>query len=139
MKRFLPLSLAIIMCFSMCSCKKQSDDESNNDDKSYYSDTELEQLETFTSITGIELNISQDAPESNSVIYNYIMDNDANGVGAIVKYEAYLEEYGFEKADELSTDDYSAYKMDEYVIVTGSFVVQSNILQYIISIPSNQT
>ena len=133
MKKSISFLLVLAMVLSLCACG------SNSNEKEYYQNTELEKLETFTSITGIELNISQDWPESNSIGYNYLMDNDAKGLGAVLKYETYLQEYGFEKSDTFSTEVSTTYIMGNYVIVTGTARPQDNVIQYVISIPRGET
>lgn len=132
MKKFLLCALSIVLLLSFSACGEK------NDDKVYYQNTELENLETFTSITGIEVNITEDCPESNSMMYNYLMDNNADGLGAVIKYEAYLNEYGFEKSDILSSEDSNAYILDEYIIITGTFYPQSNVIQYVVNIPNGK-
>lgn len=129
MKNLSKIFLLFIILITFCACSNKSSIE-------YYQGTDLEELETFTSVTGIELNIEKDAPESNGKIYNYLADNDADGLGAILKYEAYLEEYGFSKAEDLSNDEITTYLMNDYIIVTGKFSPQSNVIQYAITIPN---
>jgi len=124
------------MFFSLSACGK------NEPQKEYYQNTDLDNLETFSSVTGIELNITEDAPESNAIIYNYLMDNNADALSAVLKYEAYLEEYGFEKSDDYSeylSDELTAFAMDGYLIVTGKFSPQANVVQYAISVPGEKT
>lgn len=132
MKRFISLLAVMAVLFSLYACGNAEEE------KSYYTDTELVELETFTSITGIELNITENYPESNTVSYNYLLDNNADGLGAVLKYEAYLSEYGFEKSDILSDDTATVYVMDEYVVVTGIFYPQSNVIQYVLNIPNEK-
>ena len=132
MKRLPPIIVSLILVFALCSC------DNNKSSKEYYQGTDLKQLETFTSVTGIKLNIEEDTPESNSKLYNYLTDNNADGLGAILKYEAYLKEYGFSKAEDLSDDEITTYLMNDYIIVTGKFSPQSNVIQYTITIPNEK-
>lgn len=132
MKRLTRMITLLILVFTLCSCKN------NKSSKEYYQGTDLEQLETFTNVTGIELNTEKDAPESNSKLYNYLADNNANGLGAILKYEAYLEEYGFKKVEDSSDEEIAIYLMDGYIIVTGKFSPQPNVIQYGITIPNTK-
>lgn len=132
MKRLLSLLLTISMCVSLSACGK------SEPQKEYYQNTGIENLETFSSVTGIELNVAEEAPESNYVIYNYLMDNDANGVGAVLKYESYLKEFGFTEDEELLVEDGTVYTMGDYILVAGSFTPQSNILQYVLTIPTKK-
>ena len=98
-----------------------------------YPNLSFEGFETFTSVTGIELNITKDAPESNGIIYNYIMDNNAAGLGAITKYETYIVDYGFEYSEALSSEGSKTYIKNGVILVTGSFYIEeSNALQYVI-------
>lgn len=132
MKKIIALIITVIGIFSLVSCNGSSDAEK------YYPNTELVELETFTSVTGIELNITENCPESNSVNYNYLMGNNADGLGAVLKYESYLSEYGFNKSDALSTKDSNVYLMDEYIIVTATFSPQDNVIQYVVNIPNGK-
>ena len=103
---------------------------------SYYENTDLVELKTFTNITGVPVTSTQDTPESNSVSYNYILDNNAEGFAAVLKYETYLSEFGFKKL--LTSDKISTYAMDDYYIVVGIFNPQDNIIQYAINIPNEK-
>lgn len=122
----------IIAVCCLCACENKSSE------KDYYPGTELDDLETFTSITGIELNISQDCPESNSVNYNYLMDNDASGLSAVTKYESYLKQYGFKKSEDLSDKDSTVYLTDDFLLITGVFNPQDNVIQYVVNIPNGK-
>lgn len=114
-----------------------SDIASTSATADYYKNTDLKNLETFTSVTGVELNVSQD--DSSGTSYNYLMDNDAKGVGAETKYIKYLEDYGFTENDDLNSifgsTGTTVYTMDGYVIVVLEDQPQDNVLQFAINIP----
>ena len=127
--RLLALLFLISLLYILLSaCKQQNMEETS---KEYYPGT---MIETFTSIAGIELNIQESYPESNSVSYNYLMDNNAAGLSGIIKYGSYLTEIGLTKSEVLSTSDYNTYTCDKYIVITGTYYPQPNVLQYIVNI-----
>lgn len=122
-----------LVCSSFVGC---GNNDKNDPTVEYYGDTTIEELETFTSLTGIELNISQS--NSTGMSYNYIMDYNAESVGAMVKYEDYIRNFGFERNEELEKlmGDYNSkiYVKDGYLI-TLTEITTDNIIQYVITIP----
>lgn len=105
------------------------------ENKQYYDDTTIEKLETFTSLTGIKLNISQ--KNDTGMTYNYMMDNNADSVGAILKYESYIRDLGFErneKLEKIANNSSKIYVMDGYLISLTE-IKKDNIIQYVITIP----
>lgn len=133
MKKVLLFTMLITTALLLYACAAQQKSEASAE---YYQDTVIENLETFTSVTGVALNIKEENPESQSISYNYLMDNNAEGLGNVLKYEGYLKEFGFTKNDSLSTDTYTTYQKDGYVVITGSFNPQPNVIQYIVNVSS---
>lgn len=141
MKRLVALILASALSLSLVSCSGDTEAQISpsaspdvEDTKEYYEDTFYENLETFTSVTGVELNITEDF-EEDGIAYNYLMGNDATGVGALLKYESYLKNYGFEASTIDDGSGRNMFQLDGGYIITRGVDVQDNIVQYIILIP----
>lgn len=101
--------------------------------KEYYKNTGLEKLETFTSITGMELTSSQVV--DNNTVYNYILGNDAAGMGAISKWEQYVLDYGFEYVESLSGNGMSVFTKDKYCLCLFFSQPTDYTIQYCITVP----
>ena len=130
--KFLLLML-IPLCFIGCS---KEEEKTVDDGKEYYQNTTLEKFETFTSLTGIESNIVKN--EADYVLYNYLVDNDAEGNSAILKFENYIAEFGFVKSDEYSAEGLTTYMKDNYPLMVSCIEVKENILQYVIIVPKDK-
>ncbi len=120
--------MILVLCMLLVGCSKEKEEK-----KEYYENTVIEKFETFTSLTGIELASTQKT--ENEILYNYILDDNANGVGAISKWEQYIEEYGFIYMSNLSKDNMSVYTKGEYIIVMNLSTPTDSTIQYIIAIP----
>ena len=127
--------IASLLVLSGCS-KTVPSKNNEGTENPFYEKTELKELKTFTELTGIKLTTTEETPESDSISYNYIMDNNADGFAAVLKYETYLVEYGFKKM--LTSDKINTYGMDGYYIVSGIFNPQDNIIQYVLNIPNSR-
>ena len=124
MKKLFIVVITIILLVAGCG-KKESD---------VYPDTTLKDFKTFTAITGTELNIVMDNDEE-TVLYNYLLDNNASGLGAVTKYEKYIQDYGFEKLEEYSSDAMTAYIYDDHLLYTSMQYPQDNVIQYVVGVP----
>lgn len=135
MKKIIKIALLVTLSILLCACGNNLSRILELKNKEYYADTTIEKLETFTSLTGIELNVSQ--KNETATIYNYIMDHNADSIGAIIKYENYIRDFGFERNEELeklSYDGSKIYVMDGYLISLTE-ITKDNIIQYVITIP----
>lgn len=123
------IALLSIMALLLVACGQK---------KEYYEDTDIKNLETFTSITGIELNIVKDSNIGKT--YNYMLDNTATGIGAITKYLDYIEKSGFVKDSninqEYGNDTTSYYIKDGFIITVFQETFSSNTLQFAVHIPT---
>lgn len=101
----------------------------------YYKNTALENFETFTSVTGIDLTSSEET--EGNILYNYILDDNATGIGAIAKWQQYVKEYGFTYMESLSDEDMEVYTKGEYIVCMFLSQATNATFQYVISVPKN--
>lgn len=116
--------MILTLCFVLTSC---------GESKEYYENTVLEGFETFTSVTGIELTSSQESEEN--ILYNYILDDNATGIGAITKWQQYVKEYGFTYMESFSAEDMEVYTKDEYILCMFLTQPTDATVQYVVSVP----
>lgn len=122
------VAMSLTLCFVLASCGKT---------KMYYENTELKEFETFTSVTGVEL-VSWQKTEGEypNVVYNYIMNNDADGIAAMAKWNQYIAEYGFIKEESLSMGDIEVYVKDGYILGLVMSQPTDATIQYVVTVPA---
>jgi hypothetical protein len=101
----------------------------------YYQNTSIKKLETFTSLTGVEVNIQNDL--DTGILYSYIVDADATGVGAVTKYLNYLTQNGFVKNENYSGAGEVYYKDSDFLMI--SRLETGNVIQFTIVLPKTGT
>jgi hypothetical protein len=125
MKKMTMLIIIFLMVISIGAC---GDSDS---DKSYYEDTYIEDLETFTSLTGVDVNIQNDL--DTGILYSYIVNVDAEGLGAVTKYYNYLEQNGYTKSN-IQTEAGTIYVKDSNMLMVQDSQFD-NVIQFTIVVP----
>lgn len=100
-----------------------------------YENTKLENLKTFSKITGYELVGSEVAGNYNYYYYKVPMDDKM--FDKMAKWEDYLSEYGFTYI--YSEDGASMYVKDGYYVCTFIDLATTENIRYVISVPNGDS